>query len=319
MRHAVEERLASRRRGTAARASGRTRRRSRPGTRGRPRRRASGPRRSARPDGPSPGASRAGLDVAARAPASCPTRSTRRRRGRARPATTRGGTTPARGSAAPTGAMLMAGEATRPVSLRSPRVLVAGNWKMFKGAHQAREFATPDPARRRRTPRVSTSSSARRSSRSRRRSRASAPDSAHPRLRAERPLGARGRVHGRGLARRCCSSSASTGAIVGHSERRQLLRRDRRDGAPAGGGRARGRAPRHRLRRRDRGRARGRRDRGRARAAGRGDPAARAARDRVRARLGDRHRARRRRRRSRRRRTRSSSRCTRRRCSTAAR
>ncbi len=80
-----------------------------------------------------------------------------------------------------------------------------------------------------------------------------------------------------------------TGAIVGHSERRQLFgetdetvrcapRRRSRPGSTSS--RAWGR----------RGRARGRRDRGRARAAGRRHPAARAARDRLRARVGDRHR-----------------------------
>ena len=52
VRDAVEERARSRRRRTAARASGPTRRRSRPGTRGRLRRRASASRRS-RPTGSS--------------------------------------------------------------------------------------------------------------------------------------------------------------------------------------------------------------------------------------------------------------------------
>ena len=153
---------------------------------------------------------------------------------------------------------------------------------------------------------------------------ASLDAAAASRLRAERPLGSRGRVHRRGLGARCSSSSASTGALVGHSERRQLLRRDRRDG----------RAPRARPRSRPGSRviacvgetlrrARGRRDRGSCSRPGRGDRRrcrrARAARDRLRAGLGDRHRQDGDAGAWRRRRTRSSSRCSTRRCSTAAR
>ena len=71
-------------------------------------------------------------------------------------------------------------------------MLVAGNWKMFKGAHQAREFA----AQVRRIapegvdvvvcpPYVSLEATLQ----------GLGPDSAIARLRTERPLGARGRVH----------------------------------------------------------------------------------------------------------------------------
>ena len=87
-------------------------------------------------------------------------------------------------------------------------------------------------------------------------------------LRAERPLGRRGRVHGRDL-----------GADAGRARCRRrdrrafraapVVRGDGRDGAPALRSRARGGARRDRLRRRDRGGARGRRDRGGAPAAGR--------------------------------------------------
>src|SRR5688572_9140675 len=51
----------------------------------------------------------------------------------------------ASGTAAPTRARSR-GEATKPrnsvQSSKIATVLIAGNWKMFKGAHQAREFAT---------------------------------------------------------------------------------------------------------------------------------------------------------------------------------
>ena len=100
--------------------------------------------------------------------------------------------------------------------------LVAGNWKMFKG-----------PARD--ASRSSTRSSRPPGSRSSLCppfvSLAAAVGRGRGRLRAERPLGRRGRVHGRDLGARCSLELGVEGAIVGHSERRQLLRRDGRDRA----------------------------------------------------------------------------------------
>ena len=74
------------------------------------------------------------------------------------------------------------------------------------------------------------------------------PGQRDARLRTERPLGARGRVHGRGVA-----VDAPRARRLG-SDRRALraapaVRRDRRDRASPGGGCARGGTPRHRLRR----------------------------------------------------------------------
>ena len=80
------------------------------------------------------------------------------------------------------------------------------------------------------------------------------------------------------------------GAIVGHSERRQHFGETDETVRLRAEACARGGAQRHRVRGRDRGGARGGGDRGGARAAGRRHPAARAARHRVRARVGDRHR-----------------------------
>ena len=113
-----------------------------------------------------------------------------------------------------------------------------------------------------------------------------------------------------------------SGALVGHSERRQLFGETDETRRAARTGGARRRARRDRVRRRDARGARGGRDGARA-APGRGDRArgrrARAARHRVRAGVGDRHRQDRDARSRRRRRTRSSSRCSTCPCSTAAR
>ena len=111
-------------------------------------------------------------------------------------------------------------------------VLIAGNWKMFKGpARDARRsstrFEAPDGRRRRRLPAV-------RVARGRRRRAAGRV------VRAERPLGAERRLHGRDLARDAARARRL------RRDRRPLraaavLRRDRRDGrAPrARGARAR--------------------------------------------------------------------------------
>ena len=66
-----------------------------------------------------------------------------------------------------------------------------------------------------------------------------------------------GRVHRRGRRRRCSRSSAAATCIVGHSERRQYLRRDRRGRRGQGRGGAGGGPDADRVRRRDARRARG--------------------------------------------------------------
>ena len=86
-------------------------------------------------------------------------------------------------------------------------MLIAGNWKMFKGPRRGgrvlpRRCATPTSA-------TSTSSSARRTSRSTTAVQALAGTEIGV-FAQNVPLGARGRVHRRDLARRCCASSAST-------------------------------------------------------------------------------------------------------------
>ena len=100
-------------------------------------------------------------------------------------------------------------------------MLIAGNWKMFKTAVGDGGFLRRVRARRRGVDVVVCppyTSLARWPS-----------QSGITRLRPERPLGGRRRLHGRGLGADARSSSASTGSIVGHSERRQHLRRDGRD------------------------------------------------------------------------------------------
>ena len=117
------------------------------------------------------------------------------------------------------------------------------------------------------------------------------------RLAARTCTAAAGRVHRRDRRARCWSTPAHTGVLLGHSERRAALRRDRR-GARAQAGRGAGaRARAGAVRRRERGRARRRRDRGASAAPSsrRRSPASTRRRrcqldDRLRARLGDRHR-----------------------------
>ena len=162
-------------------------------------------------------------------------------------------------------------------------MIVAGNWKMFPGPTRdrlAERLAGVDGVDVDRLPAVHALA----------RCVERRPDD----VRAERALGAGGRVHRRDLGRRCCSSSASRGSLVGHSERRQYFGETdaRRRAARAGG--ARGGARRDRVRRRDAGGARLGRHGDGAPHPGRRDPRrvrhARAARARVRAGLGDRHR-----------------------------
>ena len=126
-------------------------------------------------------------------------------------------------------------------------MLIAGNWKMYKGPAETAEFCADCAATGLR--RTSTSSSARRSPRWRRG--ADARRDGHRRRRAERPLGSGGRVHRRGVG-----ADAARARRV-RRDRRPLraspvLRRDRRDRRATRARRARRRAVRDRLRRRDR-------------------------------------------------------------------
>ena len=203
-----------------------------------------------------------------------------------------------------------------PAWRRSRRLmLIAGNWKMFKGPREAGEFCRAlrdaDAARGRRRRRLPAVRLARRR-------RAGARRHGDRRLRAELPLGARGRVHRRGLR-----ADAARARRLRHDRRplgaAPVLRRDRRDRRAALPRRAGERAARDRLRRRDPGRARGGRDRGGAAPPGRRARGRRQPRDRLRAGLGDRHREDRDARDGAARRTRRSSRCSTCRCSTAAR
>ena len=127
-------------------------------------------------------------------------------------------------------------------------MLIAGNWKMFKGAHEARQFATTirhlperfDRCRRRRLPAVRIARGDDRRPRADR----------DPRVRPERALGARGGVHGGDLR-----ADAARARREGHARRplraATALLRDRRDGASAGRSRARGGSRGDRLRGRD--------------------------------------------------------------------
>ena len=179
----------------------------------------------------------------------------------------------------------------------SARPYIAGNWKMWH-ARRGRRLLRPAAraAARRRRPARRTSACACRSPRSTpcvealRRAAACivlAQNMHQERRRARSPARSR---------RRCSSSSACDGVVLGHSERRQLLRRDRPRAAGEGAGRARRRPRADPLRRRDRGGARGGRDRAQAAPPGAGGAregrrrAARRRGDRLRADLGDRHR-----------------------------
>ena len=179
-------------------------------------------------------------------------------------------------------------------------MLIAGNWKMFKGPRGdagvlSTRFEPPAGVE-------SSLPAVRLAARPRSQS------GRHDRLRAERPLGAGRRRHRRDLGADAASSSASTGTLVGHSERRQLFGETdetvaRRAQAALEAGLGVIACVGETLER-----ARGGRDRARAAEPGRGDRVrgrrARPPRARVRAGLGDRHRARPRRRSWRRRRTR---------------
>ena len=136
-------------------------------------------------------------------------------------------------------------------------MLIAGNWKMFKGPTEAGDVlscaARRRAAGRRRRRRLPAVRLAGRRSPGARRHR-------DRRLRAELPLGGRRRVHRRGVR-----ADAARARRLRH-DRRPLraapaLRRDRRDRRAALPRRTRGRPPRDRVRRRDARRARGGRDR----------------------------------------------------------
>ncbi len=171
----------------------------------------------------------------------------------------------------------------RPRSRRIDEMLIAGNWKMFKGPDEARAFFSGFEAPEGVDvvfcpPYVSLA----------RRRRDRADD-----LCPERALGSERPLYGRGLAR------DAPGARGAGCARRPLgaaaaLRRERRDGRAPSTDRARGRTRRDRVRRRDARAARVRGHRARAQDPGRGDllrgRRARTTRDRVRAGVGDRNR-----------------------------
>ncbi len=166
------------------------------------------------------------------APARRPIRWTRRRPDPAPAATTRAGTRRACESAAP--------RARRPSRARlaheqpkiaADRMLIAGNWKMYKGAHQAREFAAQirrlgdrwSERRRRRVPAV----------------RGPRRDDPRPRRRErrgglcpERALAARRCLHGRGV-RADAARAGREGGARRPFRAPAALRRHRRDRAPS--------------------------------------------------------------------------------------
>ena len=119
--------------------------------------------------------------------------------------------------------------------------MIAGNWKMYKtagrgrrprpGHRRARRATCWDERRGRRLPAVHR--------RSRRVSTVIELDKLADRARrAERALGGGGRVHRRGRRRACSPTCGCDYCIVGHSERREYLRRDRRDRQQEGQGAA---------------------------------------------------------------------------------
>ncbi len=173
-------------------------------------------------------------------------------------------------------------------------MLIAGNWKMFKGPGETAAFCAElvERARRRRGRRRRRGGAAVRLPPGRGRRARREPRS------ASSPRTSTGRTRARSPARSPRSmllEAGAAGAIVGHSERRQLFGETDETTARRAHAALEAGPRRHRLRRRDARGARGGRDRGRPPPPGRGDRrrgprAASGARRRLRARLGDRHR-----------------------------
>ena len=150
---------------------------------------------------------------------------------------------------------------------RGLSVLIAGNWKMFKGPAEAGDVlpraarGRPRRRRRRRLPAVRLA----------RRGRAGARGHRDRRRRAERATGpTRARSPARSR-RRCCASSASTARSSGTRSGASTSARPTRPSCGASRAALEHGLARDRLRRRDRGRARGGGDRGRAAPPGRRD------------------------------------------------